>query len=127
MIGHTNPRSFDQSGYGWTNIDQPTKGLRDSCIERASRIGVHSDGRKMKHTIVAGMIFSLFVCQAEAKGCLKGAAVGAVAGHYAHHHAILGAAAGCIIGRHMANEKAREEKAREEHDANAHGAPPAHQ
>jgi outer membrane lipoprotein SlyB len=44
---------------------------------------------------------------ADAKGCLKGAAVGGVAGHYAGHHGILGAAAGCVIGRHEANKRAR--------------------
>jgi hypothetical protein len=42
---------------------------------------------------------------ADAKGCLKGAAVGGVAGHVAGHHGFLGAAAGCVIGRHEANKK----------------------
>ncbi|MEB0010886.1 hypothetical protein QN379_06510 [Glaciimonas sp. Gout2] len=46
----------------------------------------------------------------EAKGCLKGAAVGGVAGHVAGHHAVLGAAGGCVVGRHMANKKAAEQK-----------------
>jgi hypothetical protein len=41
---------------------------------------------------------------ADAKGCIKGAIVGAVAGHYAHHHALIGAAAGCVLGRHMAKK-----------------------
>jgi outer membrane lipoprotein SlyB len=41
----------------------------------------------------------------EAKGCLKGAAVGGAAGHLAGHHGILGAAAGCVIGRHEANKR----------------------
>jgi outer membrane lipoprotein SlyB len=44
---------------------------------------------------------------ANAKGCLKGAAVGGVAGHYAGHHGLLGAAAGCVIGRHEANKRER--------------------
>jgi hypothetical protein len=44
---------------------------------------------------------------ADAKGCLKGAAVGAAAGHFAGHHGLLGAAAGCVIGRHEANKRAR--------------------
>lgn len=35
-------------------------------------------------------------------GCLTGAVVGGVAGHYAGHHPILGAAAGCAVGHHMA-------------------------
>lgn len=39
----------------------------------------------------------------EAKGCIKGALIGGVAGHYAGHHGLLGAAAGCLIGRHQAH------------------------
>jgi hypothetical protein len=46
---------------------------------------------------------------ASAKGCIKGAVVGGVAGHYAGHHGWLGAAAGCVIGRHEANKRAREQ------------------
>ena len=45
---------------------------------------------------------------ADAKGCLKGAVVGGVAGHYAGHHGMLGAAAGCLVGRHRANEQDRQ-------------------
>jgi len=45
---------------------------------------------------------------ANAKGCLKGAAVGGVAGHVAHHHGLLGATAGCLIGRHHAKKKEQE-------------------
>jgi outer membrane lipoprotein SlyB len=45
---------------------------------------------------------------ADAKGCIKGALVGGAAGHYANHHGFLGAAAGCVIGHHMANKKAKE-------------------
>jgi hypothetical protein len=48
---------------------------------------------------------------AHAAGCLKGAAVGGVAGHYAGHHGVLGAGAGCLIGRHEANKRAREQAA----------------
>jgi hypothetical protein len=44
----------------------------------------------------------------QAEGCLKGAAIGGVAGHVAGHHGLLGAGAGCIIGRHEANKHARE-------------------
>jgi hypothetical protein len=44
---------------------------------------------------------------AQAAGCLKGAVVGGVAGHYLAHHGWLGAAAGCLIGRHEANRPAR--------------------
>ncbi len=45
----------------------------------------------------------------EAKGCLKGALVGGVAGHFAGHHGVLGALGGCVVGRHMANEKDRQQ------------------
>jgi len=46
---------------------------------------------------------------ASAKGCIKGAVVGGVAGHYAGRHGVLGAAAGCVIGRHEANKRGREQ------------------
>ena len=46
---------------------------------------------------------------AEAKGCIKGAVVGGVAGHYAGHHGTLGAAAGCLYGRHRANEQQKQQ------------------
>ena len=56
----------------------------------------------------AAIIFTLAIAtSANAKGCLKGAVVGGVAGHYAAHHGILGAAAGCAIGRHEANKRDR--------------------
>ena len=55
----------------------------------------------------AALIFIFSVTQADAKGCLKGAAVGGIAGHYAGHHGIVGAAAGCVIGRHEANKRDR--------------------
>ena len=42
-----------------------------------------------------------------AKGCIKGAIVGGAAGHYASHHGVIGAAAGCIIGRHYAHKRER--------------------
>jgi outer membrane lipoprotein SlyB len=45
---------------------------------------------------------------AHAKGCLKGAVVGGVAGYYAGHHGVLGAAAGCVVGRHEAKKHERE-------------------
>ena len=44
-----------------------------------------------------------FSTAAEAKGCIKGAIVGGVAGHLAHH-GLVGAAAGCVIGRHEAHK-----------------------
>ena len=45
---------------------------------------------------------------ADAKGCIKGAIVGGAVGHFAAHHGVIGAAAGCVIGRHEANKHARE-------------------
>ena len=60
---------------------------------------------------VAAGALALFasIGPASAKGCIKGAIVGGVAGHYAAHHGLLGAAAGCVIGRHEANKRAREQ------------------
>ena len=52
---------------------------------------------------------------ADAKGCIKGALIGGVAGHYTVHHGLLGAAAGCIIGRHEAKRRAQMERERTEH------------
>jgi hypothetical protein len=56
--------------------------------------------------VATGTMLAFFVFLApsgsEAKGCIKGALVGGVAGHYAGHHGLLGAAAGCLIGRHQA-------------------------
>jgi hypothetical protein len=55
------------------------------------------------------------VTSADAKGCIKGALIkgaliGGVAGHYAGHHGLLGAASGCIIGRHEAKRRAQLKK-----------------
>jgi hypothetical protein len=46
---------------------------------------------------------------AGAAGCLKGALVGGVAGHYVGHHGWIGAGIGCLVGRHRANARARQE------------------
>jgi hypothetical protein len=56
---------------------------------------------------------------ASAKGCLKGAAVGGIGGHIAGHHGLIGAAAGCAVGHHMANKAAKQQP------ATATPAPPA--
>lgn len=65
----------------------------------------------MKLMSVAGAVVVLFCAAtaAEAKGCIKGAAIGGVAGHVAGGHTVLGAAAGCLIGRHNAKKKERSE------------------
>ena len=56
---------------------------------------------------------------ATAKGCIKGAIVGGAAGHYAHHHGVLGAAAGCLIGRHYAHKHTRKVPEPRLNDSNA--------
>jgi hypothetical protein len=38
-------------------------------------------------------------------GCAKGAVIGGVVGHVVGHHGLLGAGAGCLIGRHEANRR----------------------
>ena len=66
----------------------------------------------MKHVIfVIALVIGLsFISSTvEAKGCLKGAAVSGVGGHLAGGHGRVGAGAGCLIGRHMANKKAQQE------------------
>jgi hypothetical protein len=67
----------------------------------------------MKNIFVALTVCTLaipaLVQSAEAKGCIKGEIVGGAAGHYMGHHGYLGAAAGCLIGRHQANKRARME------------------
>lgn len=52
---------------------------------------------------------------AEAAGCLKGAAIGAIAGHFAGH-GVLGAGAGCVVGRANANRTAARDRAYEPND-----------
>jgi hypothetical protein len=65
--------------------------------------------------VVAALTFA--ADSAEAKGCLKGAVVGGVAGHYAGHHGLLGAAAGCLYGRHRAKEQEQQQQAPEQHQS----------
>jgi len=66
----------------------------------------------MKTAIALAAVAMLAIVSspADAKGCLKGAAVGGVAGHYAGHHGLLGAAAGCLYGRHRANEQEKQQQ-----------------
>ena len=54
--------------------------------------------------LVAVTVAGLNPTPVAAKGCIKGAIVGGVAGHYAGHHGLMGAAAGCAVGHHMANK-----------------------
>jgi len=65
----------------------------------------------MKFLVPATVLFVALcgtTAPVEAKGCLKGAVVGGVAGHYAGHHGLIGAAAGCLVGRHEANKHDRQ-------------------
>jgi hypothetical protein len=66
----------------------------------------------MKALLIAAAALGLAfgASSADAKGCLKGAAVGGTAGHFAGDHGVLGAAAGCVIGRHEANKAARQQQ-----------------
>lgn len=61
-------------------------------------------------TLIAGAALALHPAPAEARGCIKGAIVGGIAGHVAGHGA-LGAVAGCVVGRHEANRRDREQGA----------------
>ena len=77
----------------------------------------------MKTVLIATGVLALTfgsLAPAQAAGCLKGAAVGGVAGHVAGH-GVLGAAAGCVVGRHNANKSARE--AEQARAANSNAAP----
>lgn len=59
----------------------------------------------MKRILAAAlMCFGVGLSPASAAGCLKGALIGGIIGHYAGHHGFIGAAAGCLYGRHEANQ-----------------------
>jgi hypothetical protein len=66
--------------------------------------------KKMFGCAAIALTFVGLALPADAKGCIKGALVGGTAGHFAGHHGVLGAAAGCIIGRHEANKAARQDR-----------------
>ena len=62
----------------------------------------------MKSMIVAAaaMLAAIGLSAAPASandGCVKGAVIGGVVGQVAGHHGLLGAGAGCLIGRHESN------------------------
>jgi hypothetical protein len=73
--------------------------------------------------LTAAALMLTAASSADAKGCIKGAVVGGVAGHYAGHHGWLGAAAGCLYGRHRANEQDRQRQS----DGQGQPQPPAGQ
>ena len=60
--------------------------------------------------VTAALLMLSATSAVSAKGCIKGAIVGGVAGHYAGHHGVLGAAAGCLYGRHRANEQDKQQQ-----------------
>ena len=70
-------------------------------------------GRAMRSVFIVALAVAALSLGAaprlEAKGCIKGAIVGGIAGHYAGH-GVLGAAGGCVVGRHLANKQAREQQ-----------------
>lgn len=73
--------------------------------------------------IAAALVFGAALmpaAPAQAAGCIKGAAVGGAAGHFAGHHGLLGAGVGCLIGRHEANKRAREQGSQDRTDAGSH-------
>ena len=77
---------------------------------RARRVDTLFVEKMMRMRIIfvsAVVLLSALATPAAAKGCLKGAVVGGVVGHYARHHGVIGAAAGCLIGRHQAKKRAR--------------------
>jgi hypothetical protein len=85
-------------------------------VPSASLSGGMSQGILFMKFITALFVIVAFACAAngaEAKGCLKGAVVGGVAGHYAGHHGMLGAAAGCLYGRHRAKEQERQQQSQD--------------
>ena len=71
--------------------------------------------KKMFGCAAIALAFVGLALPADAKGCIKGALVGGTAGHFAGHHGVLGAAAGCIIGRHEANKAARQNQDSQRH------------
>jgi hypothetical protein len=77
---------------------------------------------KITAVLFAVAALTLAANSAEAKGCIKGAVVGGVAGHYAGHHGVLGAAAGCLYGRHEANKREQQQQ-----QTQGQGQPPAGQ
>jgi hypothetical protein len=75
--------------------------------------------------VAAALAIASIAGPADAKGCLKGAAVGGAAGHVAGHHGLLGAGAGCLVGRHRANKAAKQQAAQQQEQSVAPASPPA--
>jgi hypothetical protein len=92
-----------------TRIANGLRLLPSTVAERLHTI--EEDSMKAMAIAAAAAVASIpFLAQpADAAGCLKGAAVGGVAGHYLGHHGWLGAGVGCLVGRHRANARERQE------------------
>jgi hypothetical protein len=87
-------------------------------LKLPSTFSQESPAMKIAPALLVVAAFAFAADRAEAKGCLKGAVVGGVAGHYAGHHGVLGAAAGCLYGRHRAKEQERQQQpAPEQHQS----------
>jgi hypothetical protein len=94
----------------------PVVGLFDP--ELPAGLSQESTAMKIVTALLVVAAFAFAADRAEAKGCLKGAVVGGVAGHYAGHHGLLGAAAGCLYGRHRTKEQERQQQqAPEQHQS----------
>jgi hypothetical protein len=100
----------------YTRQSHPPTGAGGSALH-ISFIASELKGFVMKAQLGVITVFAALVAvssPAEAKGCVKGAAVGGVAGHVAGHHGLLGAAAGCVVGRHRANKAAKQQQVQQE-------------
>ncbi len=77
-------------------------------------------GAAVAFAIVAAFAIVMLMAPSvsHAKGCIKGALIGGVAGHYAGHHGVLGAAAGCIVGRHQAHAAQKQRQQQTSPNAN---------
>ena len=65
--------------------------------------------------MAAALVGASISSPAEAAGCLKGALIGGIAGHFAGH-GLLGAGAGCVVGRANSNRTAERDRAYEPND-----------
>jgi len=84
----------------------------------------HPETSIMKSSLIAcaaALLVLAATSAADAKGCIKGAVVGGVAGHYAGHHGVLGAAAGCLYGRHHAKEQQQQQGRQQQSQTNGQG------
>jgi len=89
-------------------VGNPIAAPRLSDLTSSTKTGRFAN-MKTRTLLLAVAALTLAAGSADAKGCLKGAVVGGVAGHYAGHHGVLGAAAGCLYGRHRAKEQERQQ------------------